>query len=395
MSDSNLYEASHQWANRPDDQRFETIAAMHAATLAYANSAKEATVTRKALTVVEDKGNLCLVGKLGTPAKITHYAFGQLARLVGAPAEYLRRLSPSLAATNLNAGIAEFEPDEKARILFHQNGSLVTRAITSESYDRVWDHEVIERIGKRLISEGWRVPPARPARPGQQGTRPATAADILPGQGDFGLAVKVGDPIAPAGLYASDHDMFAFLVDQADPATDGAHALNRGAFIQNSEVGDSSLRIKLFVYDNVCGNHIVWNASKVTEISVRHVKGERAHSGRTLQNALSKWHVASRSLPSGSALSAQIAQAQAKEIAGSKDEVLDALFAFGKARSLSRLTRPTLTAAYDLAERTPRYGSPRSVWGMVNGLTEISQGGHADSRTELDTQAGRIMEIAF
>ncbi len=392
---SNLYAASHQWATRPDDERFADLTTMLAATKAYADSSREATIERRALSVLPDGQNLLLTGTTGAKATITHYAFGQLARLVQAPAEYLRRLPSTLAATCLNTGLAKVEAGEKARILFHSNGSLVTRAITSEVYDRVWDYEVVERIGKYLEGQGWRVPPARPAREGQKGTRLATEADILPGQGDFGLAVKVGDPIAPAGLYASDHDMFAFLVDQADPAFDGQHALNRGVFIQNSEVGDCALKFKLFVYDNVCGNHIVWGASKVTDISVRHIKGEGRASGNTLANALTKWRVASRSLPSGAELSGQIKAMQIKEIAGSKDEVLDALFGFAKVKGLNRLTRPVLTSAYELAEQTPRYGSPRSVWGMINGLTEVSQSAHTDVRTDLDVQAGRLSEIAF
>lgn len=392
---SNLYEASHQWATRPDDERFSDLQSMYLATKAHADSSRVATVDRCALRVVPEGSNLSLTGSTGAKATITHYAFGQLSRMIQAPAEYLRRLPAELAATCINTGLAKVDPADKARILFHQNGSLVTRAVTSESYDRVWDYEVVERIGARLASEGWRVPPARPARPGQAGTRLATEADILPGQGDFGLAVKVGDPIAPAGLYASDHDMFAFLVDQADPATDGAHALNRGVFVQNSEVGDCALKLKLFVYDNVCGNHIVWGASKVTEVSVRHVKGEGRMSGNTMHNALTKWRVASRALPSGGEISTQIRAAQAKEIAATKEEVLDAIFAFGKVKGLTRLSRPILTAAYDAAEASPRYGSPRSVWAMVNGLTEVSQSSHTDSRTELDAQAGRLMEMAF
>ncbi len=171
--------------------------------------------------------------------------------------------------------------------------------------------------------------------------------------------------------------------------------MNRGVFIQNSEVGDCALRLKLFVYDNVCGNHIVWGASKVTDVSVRHVKGQGVERGHTMRTALNKWSVASRALPSGAELSAQIEQAQCKIIGATKDDVLDAIFSFAKSKSLSRLTRPTIEAAYKIADENPRYKNPRTVWGMVNGLTEFSQKGHTDTRTELDAQAGRLLEMAF
>ena len=44
--------------------------------------------------------------------------------------------------------------------------------------------------------------------------------------------------IAPAGIYASDHDMFAFLVNEEYRIDDGSDGgLARGFFVQNSEVG--------------------------------------------------------------------------------------------------------------------------------------------------------------
>lgn len=397
---SNLYEASHQWANRPDDERFESLKAMYDATRAYAHGSILGTAPFNSLRVEAGNGDLALVGKTGTAAKITHYAFGQLSRFAQAPAEYLRRLPATLAAQNINHGLKAQEKareNDKLKLLFHKNGGLVTRAITSESYDRVWNYEIIAKIMQHLSPNGWVVPPARPARQGQKGTRKATAADILPNQKEFGLEIKVGDDIAPAGLYASDHDMFAFLVNQIDPVWDGGKFLNRGVFIQNSEVGDASLRFKLFTYDNVCGNHIVWGVGKVAEVSVRHIKGAQTQ-GKTLENGMRKWEVMTRQLPTSESIAKQIELAKVKEIAAKKEDVLDACFKFAKTKGLTTLTRDTLESAYELTERTPRYGAPTTVWGMVNGLTEYSQiaaAGKTDERTMMDVQAGRIMEMAF
>lgn len=391
----NLYQASNQWATRPDDERFASVEEMLAATRSYASAAKTATISSKDIELEKEGDNLRLVGKSGKSALLTHYSFGQLSRLASAPAEYLRRLDPDLAAQNLRAGFRKAD-DKQLKVLFHQNGDLVTRAVTTESYDRVWNYEIIERIvASQMQTLGWQVPPARPARPDQAGTRLATEADILPNQGDFGLRVKVGDPIAPAGLYASDHDMFLFLVNQKNPVSDGDKLLNRGVFIQNSEVGDCSLRFKMFTYDNVCGNHIVWGVHTVTDVSVRHVKGANVARGKTLNTARSKWQIMSRSATDTKAMETAIAKARVTEIGATKDEVIDAIFAFAKPRSLSALSRSTLDAAYQRAVETPRYGSPRTVWGMVNGLTEVSQTGKTDERTELDTQAGRLMEMTF
>lgn len=393
---ANLYEASAQWASRPDDERFESVDAMLEATKSYADSAMTSKVKVGDLRVEAGNGEVAVVGETGVRAKLTHYAFGQLATRVSAPAGYLRGLPATLAAQNLNHGLKALAQTDSLRLLFHKNGSLVTRAVTTESYDRVWNWEVMERVKAQMVPNGWVVPPARPCRPGQKNTRKATAADILPNQGDFGLKVSIGDDIAPAGLYASDHDMFAFLVNQTDPIFDGAKLLNRGVFIQNSEVGDCSLRFKLFTYDNVCGNHIVWGVGKVTEIAIRHIKGEQAKRGQTLRKAVQRWNIAQSSLPTSLQMEQAIFAAKSKEIAATKDDVLDAVFKFAKVKGLGRLTKDTLSNAYDTAEKSPRYGAPTTVWGMVNGLTEYSQtSSHTDVRTELDTQAGRVMEMAF
>jgi len=392
----NLYQASHQWASRPDDERYGSLESMLEACKGYAQSAATASIRTNDLDLVDSGDNIALVGPAGTPATLTHYAFGQLSRLVGAPAEYLRKLPAAIAIENLSHGLRDKADDRSLSLLLHKNGSLVTRAITTESYDRVWNYEILERIvNTRMVDQGWRVPPARPARTGQVGTRVATEADILPNQGDFGLAIKVGDLVAPAGLYASDHDMFCFLVNHTNPIADGQKFLNRGVFIQNSEVGDCSLKFKMFTYDNVCGNHIVWGVHSVSDVSIRHVKGQDQSRGKTLQNARAKWSIMSSASTDNGAMERAIQSARTMELGATKDEVLNAVFRFAKPRGLTALTRNTVDAAYDTAVANPRYGSPRSVWGLVNGLTENSQNGHTDSRTDLDVQAGRLMEMVF
>lgn len=394
---TNLYEASHQWSTRPDDERFSNIQEMYEATKQYAQSAVTKNADLPDLRTVADNGNLFLTGASGAQAKLTHYSFGQISRLAGAPPEYLRGLPATLAAQNINHGLkrlGDFRPEDKLSLLLHRNGSLVARAVTTDSYDRVWNHEVIAAI-MNAAGAGWRVPPARPAREGQAGTRLATEADILPNQGDFGLAVKVGDPIAPAGLYASDHDMFMFLVNQENPVYDGQKFLNRGVFIQNSEVGDCSLRFKVFTYDNVCGNHIVWGVGQVTESVIRHIKSEKATRGKTLSKAKVEWAKIAgpqAALDIG-AMEATIRNAQRLTLGHDKDEALAEAFGLARKNGLNLLTRGTLEAAYDIAVQTPRYGDPKSVWGLVNGLTEFSQKGFTDERTALDVQAGQLLNI--
>ena len=219
--------------------------------------------------VTDGADQILIQGRTETPARFTHYAFGQLCGAVGAPASYLRDLPAPVAADCLNAGFtrASLETRKTPRdLLLHQNGGLTLRACLSSRYDRVWDDEVC-RMLERL--EGWRAPAGRwNGVATDTRKRPATADDILPGQ----INIQTGDIIAPAGLYASDHDMFAFLVAPDRVIQDGAGgSLMRGIFVRNSEVGDASLSITFFLMQAVCGNHIVWNATGVHEIRVRHL----------------------------------------------------------------------------------------------------------------------------
>lgn len=385
-----LFKASNQWATRPADERFWDLQEMHDACKSYRRQAATSTVRYSDLRVEADTGDIRLVGKTGVPAQLTHYAFGQLCQRVSAPASYLRNLPATLAAQNLNHGLkSRRDENDEAHLLWHQNGGFLLRAALTERYKRIWNYEVCERL-LPLSADGWRAPPARPSGRADSRARPATEADLLDRRGF--LSVNVGDMIAPAGLYASDHDMFAFLVNEERRIEDGSDdGLARGFFVWNSEVGDSSFGMMTFLYKHVCGNHIVWDAQGVKEIRIPHVGAARAKSWRQVQATVRTYSDASVS-----DVEAKIKEAQTKELGGTKDEVLDALFGLARKKRVP-LPRKTLDAAYDRAdERSSEYGSPRSLWGIVNGLTEISQETeYADRRVDIDRAAGKLMTVAF
>src|SRR5579872_4653115 len=287
-----LFKASNQWSTRPADERFSSLEELYAACKAYAQQARTKDVPYSTLRVEPRDGEIVLT-RGENEAKFTNWAFGQLCSRVAAPASFLRDLPPTLAANVLNHRLKErgqeLDAAGPASMLFHLNGGLMLRALVSQKYSRIWNYEVCERL-LPLKQYGWRVPPARPALENQPGARPATQEDILQDQG-FGLSIRVGDMIAPAGLYASDHDLFAFLVNEsariADPGNSSGLGLSRGVFVENSEVGASAFRVTRLLYIHVCGNHIVWGASNVREISIRHV-GEfaRGHANYQLQAEL-------------------------------------------------------------------------------------------------------------
>lgn len=380
-----LFHASKQWSERPSDERFASIQDLHDQCKAYYTTAKENKVPASAIRTEAIDGDVQLVGRAGNPAKLTHWSFGQLAARVSAPASYLRDLPATLACQNLNHGLAKLDPNYTANLLFHSNGHLLLRAFTSDEYTRIWNWEIAERL-LELERQGWT--PARPDKRFDGGD--PTICQVCNGAGKTNGAdcqyCKGSGKALPA-LYASDHDMFAFVRNNNAVIREPGNpdGLQRGVIVQNSEVGASALKLTRFLYREMCGNHIIWGASKVCEIKVRHIG-----------NARYRWmgyHAELRRYldQSAAADEQRIAAARTVKIGDTKDEVLDKLFGM---RSLG-LSRKVLDAGY-AAALPSQDGDPKTVWGMVNGLTRHSQTvPYADQRTAIDTAAGKLMEANF
>ncbi len=354
-----LFKAHRQWASRPADERFTSLQDLYNQTKHYAEQAKTTNVNYADLRVEAVNGEVQLVGRTKVPAQLTHWSFGQLAAKIDAPASYLRDLPATLAVQNLNHGLSQRATNkDTASLMFHSNGSLLLRAITSEHYARIWNYEVAERL-LDLETKGWT--PARPT---------------------FRSSVEN----EPPSLYASDHDMFAFICsDSRIPEPGNDRGLLRGVIVENSEVGASALKLTRFLYREMCGNHIIWGASKVLEISVRHVGNAREKWG-FYQGELKRYAESSVNDEA-----AKIASSRTVRIGDTKEQVLDRLFGM---RSLG-LSRKMLDRGFEAVKQNED-GDARTVWGMTQGLTRASQTlEHADQRIVIDKAAGKLLEFVF
>lgn len=358
-----LEQASREWSSRPADQRFSSLEALHTAvTERRVHSYERPEIPVATLRAEAADGKVVLTGAKNVPSKLSHWAFGQLSSLVGAPAGYLRNLPATLAVQNLNHGLKKLDvadPEATTKILLYQNGEPEVRALTSEDYARIWDSDVISRL-IRLTEEN---PVWQPAPAAFDGSR---------------------------GLYASDHDVFAFLVDNERRIfeKDQNGGLGRGFFVKNSETGASSFQVTTFFYEYVCGNHRVWGASGVRELRIRHV-------GRADDRAFSLLAGELRTYAESTAADdeTKIASAKTFILGGNKDEVLDKVFGL----RIPGLGRKLIEAGYDKAvEHEAWYGNPRSAWGLTGGLTEVARDmEYADKRTEIDRAAGKVLQLAF
>jgi hypothetical protein len=356
-----LTKANNQWASRPADERFGSIAAMHDRALASRTGAAVAKIKADALRLVAQGDDLQLQGPTGQTASLTNWSYRQVASRAGAPVDYITTLPAPLAAECLNTGLRRSEDSSDSMVLFDKSGpaGLTARAMTSDKYSRIWNADITARL-LELEARG----PWQPAPAAFDGSR---------------------------GLYLGDRDMFAFLVDNNRRIFESGPAggLSRGFFIWNSEVGASSFGIMTFLYEYVCGNHRVWGVSDIAEMRIIHI-------GRDQQRkAFDKMTVELRKYADASAAEdeAKVTAARRFVIGANKDEILDELFKL----KAPGLTRKLIGQSYDLAEkRVDWYGNPRTAWGMAGAITEIARDlPYAADRNTIELAATKVMEMAF
>ena len=379
----NLHDASSQSAPRPAEQRFETLENMYLASYMAYHNAKTMNPSLRRLAIEPDGDNLKLIAPGNMTLGFNHWSFGQLANRCGAPAPFLRDLPTDLAADCLNFKLRQSAEDDKSQIYFDHTTNCM-RAVTSQKYGRVPNHEVIKALMD--LPGGWVTPPARPVSGSTVGCRPATEADIAKCGGR--TRVQVGEIIDPkSGLYASDRNMFAFLIDGKSHIDDGSDGgMARGFFVSNSEVGDCTFDLTSFYFREVCSNHIVWDVKDVVKIKIKHLgvrTRTRAFDG--LRQELKAYSEASAQNEE-----ALIRVARSKELGANRDDIVELLFEKKKI-----LGKKMANLVYDTAEMNAGTdGSPRSVYGIVNGITRVSQNSKwMDERMELDQAAGKVMAM--
>ena len=354
-----LTKAHNEWSRRPADERYSSLADMHAVASAMRNTAKQSsTVKAKHLRAVADGANVRVMGPTGYAVGLTNWSFGQLAGKAGAPAGYLQTLAPTLAADCLNAGLPGADGDARLLLNSDASGHMTARAITSDRYSRIWNADITARLLDLEAGGVWQPAPAA-----FDGSR---------------------------GLYLGDRDMFAFMVDNERRIfeTLPGGGLSRGFFAWNSEVGAASFGIMTFLYEYVCGNHRVWGAKQVAEVRLRHVgEGLDHRAFSTLKATLINY-----AHTSANEDETRIERMRTIELGSNADDIVNQLF--GRFKVPKKLAVQTVALA---DQRQDWYGNPRSVWGIAGALTEIGRDmPNADERVKIDRMGARIMEtVAF
>lgn len=257
---------SSEWFNRPADERYLSLSDLMASVRRRSERSRTRTVETAAIRVEASRDDperltLALPGA-DKPVAPTHWSFGQLASIVGAPATYLRQLPAPIAAINLQYGLASHRA-EQVKTLESENGRVELRAVTGPDYGRIFDHELVAAVQK-IAGNGtgdtrWKIPGVLDWSTGIYNPHVHITSDSTT-------------------LYASDRDVFLFLVDDLNPIeagrlSDGSPDLYfRGFYCWNSEVGAKTLGIASFYLRAVCQNRNLWGVEDFEEITIRHSK---------------------------------------------------------------------------------------------------------------------------
>lgn len=367
---------SSEWFSRPEDERFLCLSELFDSVNGRSERSRTRTVESAAIRVEASRDNterlsLILPGA-AEPVSPTHWSFGQLASLTGAPAAYLRQLPALLAGINLQYGLASHRA-EQVKTFETDDGRVELRAVTGPDYGRIHDHELVAAV-RRIAGNGtgdtrWKVP----------------------GVLDWSTGIynpRVGVTKDTTTLYASDRDVFLFLVDDLNPIEagrlpDGSPDLFfRGFYCWNSEVGAKTLGMASFYLRAVCQNRNLWGVEDFEEITIRHSKYAASRFAYEAAPALARF-ADSSPVPFVNGIKA----ARAQIVARSDEDRTD----FLRKRGFSKPEAAKIIETV-LAEEGRK---PESVFDFVQGITAVARDKtHQDARLGLEARAKKLLDLA-
>lgn len=350
--------ASRQYWSRPADQRFASLEDLYASVHNRRMAAVEFESPIVDMTAHQKPGGgveFVAKGNFMTPS---HWAFGQVSTLIGAPASYLRKLASQgaedLVVKNLNHGIAKRDAAGfKFLTIDDPSGDLSTMyAATSPSYGRIWDADVVD-MTKRVIDA-------------QDGTFYSPWA--------WGKKHRA--------LFAGPQDCFLYFIDGGSIVDGGGDRdqLHRGIYIWNSEVGASIFGIATFLFRETCGNFLVWGAQNVRILNIRHTSGGPDRFVAEAAPALSDF-----AKSSVKQLEAGVKAAKAYQLPTDEDDIVKFAMKHGFNRAEAKRA---------IATANTEEGRCATLWDLVNGFTATARMmAFADAKADLETRAGKLMKI--
>lgn len=339
---ANLTMASRELFRRSPDERFESLPDL----ARFCQRLKEESLDRWHLPGtmqprIHDHQLQLALGSDGA-FLMNDWSFSQLCRLAGVSRETVNRVTSETAGRIFQETLPT---GSKPLQVLTNNGSV--RSIHGAAYTRLWNSDLTS-----ILQE--------------------FATDFQPPQKGFNGAT---------GLYAGEQDMFAFMVDPTGWAEIGGEAFAPGFFVWNSEVGKRSLGIQTFWWQQVCANHIVWDAIEIESFSRKHtanVHESLAEIRRVIETLVRKRDERKDGF-------AKVLKKAMETKLGTDAEEVE------KVLAQSGITRTLAKKAMEIAREQGRF----TIWSMVDALTRLArEQPNAGDRTEADQKAASLLALA-
>ena len=347
-----------QLFSRSDDEMFATPEALLDYLGHRESITREIPIHSMYVEKYNDDDNLAFIVNGDEELVLNDHSFGQVCRLAKAPKDYLNRLSPELAARNLNHGLTL--RGEKNGIVSNTAGNL-TRAIYSSKYERMSDLTVAKEILETAIPLGY-----KPA-----GTFAGTRGG-MPAINDLAT-----------GLYAGEHDLFLFLANEELPFVIDGEEFFHTVIVWNGETTMRQTGGLTSLYRFICGNHQIWGSRDTVQVQARHI----GNGPRQVLDAMK------RVIEGYSKYRAQVEEkfrlehfiARNKPFADTREEVQKKLETY-----LNRKQSASVLPFIDSELAYPK--NPHSIYGVAQGLTLYAQTmNNANARNAIEIQAGDLV----
>ena len=375
---------SSNWFNRPDDERFLSLDDMLAHKKLDASEMKSRIVDTHKMNIVgtvdadnPSRGDVFIEYRdengIEGENMPTNWSFSQLSQLAGAPAGYLKDLPAPMVADCLQWGLQHNRSRDLVKV-YSRGDQGELRAATGADYGRIYDYEILKPI-KDLVdaSEGrWKVP------------------GMMVSRAENGMAVY--DPHVPVTkdtttLFASDRDIFVFLVDDLNPIEVGKlpngepDLMFRGFYAWNSETGSKTAGIAAMYLRGVCMNRNLWGVENFHETKIRHTKFAPDRFAIEARPALQSFATgATATFVEG------VQKAKSANVAKTDDDRLDFLT---KRAGLSQRMAKAAMPRHEKEEGRP----VASGWDAAQALTAIARDiPHQDNRIDIERRAGKLLD---
>jgi hypothetical protein len=382
-------DVSKQWFSRPADQKFPDLATLFKVKKADFDNSWEKRITTREVELIsptprtkEDLTKLT-VGVSGVrqggadivrdiEVAPTHFAFGQMCNLAKAPAQYLRELPAQMVTEQLTYRLRYAREVEEVKF-FGDEAQM--KAATGPTYGRIPDYQLVQAL-MMIAGDGLgRDPQFHWKTPGKLNWSNGTYDPE-----------DIGDE-NDRTFYGSDRDLFCFVVDDRRPIEIGKtkegfpDLVFRGFYIQNSEVGARSLKLKSFLLRGVCMNRCLWGIDGVQEV-IRHTSLAPERWLEQVRPALENYAQGSdRNIRDA------IIKVKGAKLVESDDDAL----AFLQERDFSKREALLVMETHEAAEGRPM----RSAWDMAQGITAFAKSKiNTDDRLAIEQIAGRLLDKA-